>query len=113
MIIVPPVHSSGSPAALELAQKLSNAISEYQQTHPGVSASDIREAIRIAQTSAGAGTNRRIAVVLATGLAMLLAFSLVPMFGRVGHGHGSAFMMPWAMIVIMLGVFVIAMKARR
>lgn len=60
MIIIPPVHSTGSPAALELAQKISNAISEYQQTHPGVSSSDVREAIRIAQTSAGAGTNRRI-----------------------------------------------------
>jgi hypothetical protein len=113
MIIIPPVHSTGSPAALELAQKISNAISEYQQTHPGVSSSDIREAIRIAQTSAGAGTNRRIAVLVATVLAMVIAFSLTSTFGRAGHGHMSFFMMPWALVVIIAGLAVVVLKARR
>jgi hypothetical protein len=113
MIIIPPVHSTGSPAALELAQKISNAISEYQQTHPGVSSSDVREAIRIAQTSAGAGTNRRIAVVVAAALAMVIAFSTMSTFGRAGHGHLSFFMMPWVLVVILTGLVVVALKARR
>ncbi len=111
MIVVPPVHSSGSPAALELAQKISNAISEYQQTHPGVSTGDIREAMRIVQTNTGTGTNRRIGVMVAAVVSILIAVGLMPTFSHAGHVHD--FMMPWVLIVIVGGVFAIAMKARR
>jgi hypothetical protein len=113
MIIVPPVHSSASPTALELAQRIANAIAEYRQTHPGVSSTDIREAMRIAAASTGADGNRRFAIIAAVAVAMLVAAGLLSTLGRMGHTHAPATVWPAIGIAAVAAVLVLLIKARR
>jgi len=68
-----PTSVPASPQAQELAHKLEHVIREYRQSHPGLSSSEVQQAIKMAETRTGAGGLRTQATVMAmVGLTVLL-----------------------------------------
>lgn len=112
--VVPPVHAFGSPAAIELSQKLAHAIQEYRQTHPGVSADDVRDALRIvAQSETGA--SRRRLIVMGAVTAMLLGLGLVfAVMSSVGRGRASVgFALPMVVVAVVVLALLFVVVVRR
>jgi hypothetical protein len=97
MIVVPPVHAYGSPAALELGQRLANVIHEYRASRPGTSGEEVRQALRIAgQTTTDGADRRRIVLVVAVVAAlaaMVMPIVLRPAAVRPGAGPWVPLMM--------------------
>lgn len=112
MIVVPPVQAYGSPAALELGQRLANVISEYRASRPGTTAEDVRQALRIAGQTTGGGADRsRTVLIVAAGvaaLALLMPIVLRPAAVRPGAG-------PWVplMMIGLIAAVFLAIRAMR
>lgn len=80
-MFVPPVTSTGSPAALELAQRIVSVIQEYRTSHPDVSGREIYQALRIAERHSGSVDVRRFVLVIAVAL-LLAGLLFAWMFAR-------------------------------
>jgi hypothetical protein len=112
MIVVPPVHAYGSPAALELGQRLANVINEYRASRPGTTGEDVRAALRIAGQTVGNGADRRRTVLIVAGVAALAAM-LMPIVLRPGAVRpGAGPWVPLMMIGLVAAVF-LAIRAMR
>ncbi|TFG52822.1 MAG: hypothetical protein E4H37_04880, partial [Gemmatimonadales bacterium] len=86
---VPPTDREVSIRARDLSQRLTQAIREFQQNHPGTTSEDVRQAVRMAAEGSGVsrgGTGQQraaIAVVLGIFVAGLGAFAFLQ---RAGGG---------------------------
>jgi len=112
VVFPPPVTSSGSPAALELAQKISATIREYQQTHPGVSAGDIGDALRIAAQGRGAARRGPVAAAVVASLVVGVMIALGVMRAASRDSAAGALLPFFAVAVLLLAVLA-AVAARR
>ena len=111
MVIVPPVHSLASPTALDLGQRIVNAVQEYRQTHPGTSDEDVREALRIASMNAPGGGRRGVRVAILAATVAALAGTLL-----VWHGpHRVPFptSAPFILLVVAVLAIMVALRGRR
>lgn len=108
-----PVQAQASPAAMELALKITNVIREFQQGRSDVSSRDIRHALRMAELSTGAGAPRAMilgAVMVALAVGLILA--LYTSGGTKGNAPSSS-MMPMLVITAVIALFVVMRLARR
>jgi hypothetical protein len=108
-----PVSTQASPAAMELALKLTNVIREYQQTRSDVTSRDIRHALRMTELSTGAGAPRVIilgAVMLALAAGLILALYTG---GGARAGAPPSTMMPMLLIALVIALFVVVRLVRR
>lgn len=112
MIIVPPVSSQATATAIELGRKLTAVIQEFKQSHPGVSASEIQQALKIAESNTGASAQRTQIIALLTGL--LLAGALLAFyFARAGdNGPSSSSMMPYIVVFVVI-ILLVVFKLKR
>ncbi len=89
---VPYVPPPPSPRAMELGQRLAEAIEQYRQQHPDLNRLDVAQAARIALAQAGGSdaTAPRVAIAVAAGVAAVgLAVALAVGLG-VSGGRGSS-----------------------
>jgi hypothetical protein len=109
---VPVVHSTPSPRAEALGQRLAETIEQYRQQNPDLSGLDVRQATEIALSRAGgASTAKPALIAVAVALAAAgLAFALAADKGIVG-GDKWMPMLLIAAIALVLGV--VAVLKRR
>jgi len=112
MIVVPPVQAYGSPAALELGQRLANVISEYRASRPGTTADDVRQALRIARQAAGDGADRSRTVLIVAGVVALAALVMPIILRPPAVRPGAGPWVPLMMIGLVAAVF-LAIRAMR
>jgi hypothetical protein len=110
MVFVPPVHTVASPTALDLGQRILSLVQEYRQTHPGTTADDVGEALRLAAMNVPAGGRRRarIAVLVAAAVAA----ALVPLL-LTAHRGRVPFPMSLPIVVMVVVLMVILMTGLR
>ena len=117
MLFVPVVPSQPvqppSPRTRELAGLLSKVLDEYTKAHPNVSSAEVREAIRMAQMSAGPNRSA-VAGILAGTLALGVGVLLMGVLFLRGGGGGIDMEGSMPMIVIaiiaFLGILVAMVK---
>ncbi len=107
-------NQSSSPFAMELGQKLTMVVREYQQSHPGLRGSEVREALRIAETNSGAAGARGYLGLVVTMLAVLvLVLDIFPRAGRFPRpGSPSAFA-PFVLVIALVLLLVYLRRSRR
>jgi hypothetical protein len=92
---VPPTEREVSIRARDLSQRLTQAIREFQQNHPGTTSEDVRQAVRMAAEGSGVsrgGTGQQraaIAVVLGIFFAGLGVYAFLRQSGGFGGGGGG------------------------
>jgi hypothetical protein len=82
--IVPAGPSQASPNAQELGRRIVALIQEYQQNHPDTSRTDVRQALKIAELSVGAGFRGNPALI-----AIIVAVLLLGLLMGFLHSAGS------------------------
>jgi hypothetical protein len=112
MVIVPPVHSFASPTALDLGQRIVNAVQEYRQTHPGTSDEDVREALRIASMNGPAGGRRgaRVAILAATAAAVAVTLLI---WRQPAHRVPFPTSVPFILLAVTVLAILVAVRGRR
>jgi hypothetical protein len=102
-----------SPAAMELGQKLTDAIRQYQQSHPGVSATEIRGAIRMAEANTCSFPIQRAVMKALTLGAVMLGFVLFARQMDRGGRWDTFTFLPLIGVALIAGLFVAVKFARR
>jgi hypothetical protein len=110
MVFVPPVQTIASATALDLGQRIVNLVQEYRQTHPGTSADDVREALRLATLNTPAGGRRRARVAVLVAAAAVAA--LVPVLLQTHRGR-VPFPISLPVVVMVVVLMVILMTGLR
>lgn len=114
---VPPTDREVSIRARDLSQRLTQAIREFQQNHPGTTSEDVRQAVRMAAEGSGVsrgGTGQQraaIAVVLGIFVAGLGAFAFLQRAGGGGAGEGGGASVSWMLVGIGILTVVLALVA--
>ena len=108
-----PVSSQASPAAMELALRITNTIREFQAGRSDVTPRDVRHALRMAELSTGpiyprAAILALLAAILASGLLLALVIQKRP-----ESAGPSATAIPFAILMAVLGVFLVFFVLRR
>jgi hypothetical protein len=112
LAFIPVAHSTPSPRAEALGQRLAETIEQFRQQHPDLSGFEVRQATEIAISRAGGASTAApvlialVATVAAAGVALALAANK----GLAG-GENWTLMMLIAAIALVLGV-VVALKRR-
>ena len=109
-----PVSSQASPAAMELALRITNVIREYQQERSDVSGRDIRHALRMAELSTGSAPPKALVLAVVTALlAGGLALALLIPKGTGTVGGPTATIFPFMILMIVCAVFLVLVILRR
>jgi hypothetical protein len=107
-----PIQSQASPAAMELALRITNVIREFQEGRTDVKSRDIRRALRMAELSTGAGPARAMAISAILGMtATVLGLVLIISKGKESPGPTPA-TLPLILMMVVLGVFVMLLVVR-
>jgi hypothetical protein len=106
---VPPTASSH--AAQELSQRITAVIQEYQKTHPGIAASEVRLALRISARQTTSDSYRRVLLVLMVATALLAVLGILAAQGPQPVSHGTPLTLPLVAAVVIFGlIFLIAAR---
>ena len=114
---VPPTDREVSIRARDLSQRLTQAIREFQQNHPGTTPEDVRQAVRMAAEGSGVsrgGTGQQraaIAVVLGIFFAGLGVFAFLQRAGGGGGGEGGGASASWMVVGVGILTLVLALVA--
>ncbi len=75
-MIVVPVRTNASPTALELAQRISSTVEQFERERPGTTRDDIRQALRIVISDRAPFTRWKVMLIalLAALFAVLAAY---------------------------------------
>lgn len=111
-IVTPTPSQPPSPRTRELAGLLSKVLEEYTKAHPSVTKSEVRAAIRLAQSSAGPD-NTKIAV----GLSLALGLGVLTMtLGLFYFGNSGGFeigpILPM-IIAVLIGLVAVALAVAK
>ncbi len=108
-----PTSFQASPAAMDLALRITNVIREFQQGRSDVTPRDVRMALRMAEVSMGSSyRSAPIAVMVAALAAAGLAFALLVAKDQ-GTARPQAPTFPFILLAIVVIVFLMLFVLRR
>ena len=102
-----------SPRTRELAGLLGKVLEEYQKTHPAVTPTEMKAALRL--VSASFGSSQAAMGILAGVFSLLIGVLVLGLFLFRGGTEGEfVVLLPMVImgIVVLLGIAVLVMKAR-
>jgi hypothetical protein len=105
-MFVPP-SSQASPAAMELALKVTNLIREFQQGRSDLTPRDIRMALRMAEITTEAAPPRGAIVAIVAGLAA--AGMAVALFANKNPGNASPSGAVFPFLIMVIGIAALLM----
>ncbi len=95
-----------SPRAYELGRRLKETIDGFRQENPNITGTDIRQAMRLAQTGTGAGGQT---VALVIGAVLFLIFGILA-FLYFERQSGGASPIPMTAVVMGAVVVILVLK---
>jgi len=102
-----------SATAIDLGDKLAQFIREYRGTHGGVTDTDVRHALRLAEQDSGVSLRRGTVSVLATGFLLAAVFAYLLYEATTGPGRldlGALAAFGGALSLSLLLVYLIARR---
>ncbi len=113
MIIVPPVSPHTSALAIELGRKLTATIQEFQQSHPGMSSTEIQQALKMAESGAGAAGKKSAVLLLLSGLLLAGGFFALYLKRTGGSAPSDYPIMPFVVGLLVVGLLIVVFRMRR
>ena len=100
-----------SPEARELAEFIEKVIDAYRINHPEMSLREIRQAVKLAEPSAGNPLGKQAVGAMILGLVMFFGVGLYYSKSVSGTGIGGEANIPWVIIGIAVMAAVVGLVA--
>ncbi len=109
----PSIHTATSATALELGKRLTELIREYRGTHGGVTDTDVRHALRLAEIDSGTSLRRGTVSVLMVGVVLAAVFAYLFIEATTGPGRIDFAAMATFGGALLVGLVLVYLIARR
>jgi hypothetical protein len=113
MSATPQLSTHTSATAIDLGHKLTQFIREYRGTHGGVTDTDVRHALLLAEQTVGVAPRRGTVSVLATGFLLAAVFAYVFYQATTGTGKLDFAAMAFFGSMLALALLLVYLIARR